>query len=269
MNYSIGEFSQIAMVTVKALRLYHEKGLLVPGFVDRESGYRYYDAEQVEDACIIQTLKEMGFSLAEIKEVFTDCDEDVDLVDRLREKKLGMENRIVAFKKSIQEIEVLVAASRMNAEVGDMDSGVEEKNLPDMLIAGHRIVGKYSDAGKGFRILGRRAGRYAKGRSMCLMFDGEYREEGANFEPCLEVKQHVEHEDIDCRILEGGVALTIVHKGPYERLSESYRKLFEVVKREGAKLKCPSREVYHKGPGMILRGSPAKYLTEIQLLVEA
>ena len=29
----------------------------------------------------------------------------------------------------------------------------------------------------------------------------------------------------------------------------------------------PTREIYHKGPGMIFRGSPKNYLTEIQFLV--
>jgi hypothetical protein len=30
----------------------------------------------------------------------------------------------------------------------------------------------------------------------------------------------------------------------------------------------PMREIYVKGPGMILRGNPKNYLTEIQILVE-
>jgi effector-binding domain-containing protein len=30
----------------------------------------------------------------------------------------------------------------------------------------------------------------------------------------------------------------------------------------------PSREVYLKGPGIIFRGNPKKYLTEIQILIE-
>ena len=30
----------------------------------------------------------------------------------------------------------------------------------------------------------------------------------------------------------------------------------------------PSREVYLKGPGMILRGNPKNYLTEIQIPVK-
>ena len=43
----IGDFSQLAQVSVRALRIYDEMGLLKPVHVDRFSGYRYYEAEQL------------------------------------------------------------------------------------------------------------------------------------------------------------------------------------------------------------------------------
>ena len=46
--FSIGEFSKITGLPVKTLRFYHEKRLLVPSCVDRETGYRYYDAANAE-----------------------------------------------------------------------------------------------------------------------------------------------------------------------------------------------------------------------------
>jgi hypothetical protein len=39
----IGEFSKLAQVSVKTLRYYDELGLLRPDWVDRYTGYRYYD----------------------------------------------------------------------------------------------------------------------------------------------------------------------------------------------------------------------------------
>jgi DNA-binding transcriptional MerR regulator len=38
--FKIGDFSKLSQVTVKALRLYDERGLLRPARVDRASGYR-------------------------------------------------------------------------------------------------------------------------------------------------------------------------------------------------------------------------------------
>ena len=45
---SIGEFARGSHLSVKALRLYDELGVLVPARVDEASGYRYYDAAQLE-----------------------------------------------------------------------------------------------------------------------------------------------------------------------------------------------------------------------------
>nr|WP_250122116.1 MerR family DNA-binding transcriptional regulator [Chroococcidiopsis sp. CCMEE 29] len=41
----IGDFSKLSHVTVKALRLYDQMGLLKPGWVDDFTGYRYYSAD--------------------------------------------------------------------------------------------------------------------------------------------------------------------------------------------------------------------------------
>ena len=40
--YRIGMFAAMNRVTVKALRFYEERGLLVPAYINDENGYRYY-----------------------------------------------------------------------------------------------------------------------------------------------------------------------------------------------------------------------------------
>jgi DNA-binding transcriptional MerR regulator len=45
---SIGEFARRSRLSLKALRLYDERGVLVPARVDQGSGYRYYDTAQLE-----------------------------------------------------------------------------------------------------------------------------------------------------------------------------------------------------------------------------
>ena len=52
-SYSIGEFSKVTGLSVKTLRFYHEKGILVPSSVDDLSGYRFYDESKVEKARVI------------------------------------------------------------------------------------------------------------------------------------------------------------------------------------------------------------------------
>jgi DNA-binding transcriptional MerR regulator len=66
---SIGEFARSSRLSVKALRLYDELGVLIPARTDRDSGYRYYDVTQLDDARLVAMLRQLEFPLAEIKEL--------------------------------------------------------------------------------------------------------------------------------------------------------------------------------------------------------
>lgn len=68
MRFSIGEFSKMTSLSIKSLRLYHEKKLLVPAEVDQFTGYRYYNEANYECAKSIKILKAFDFTLAEIRE---------------------------------------------------------------------------------------------------------------------------------------------------------------------------------------------------------
>jgi DNA-binding transcriptional MerR regulator len=66
---SVGEFARRSRLSVKALRLYDEIGVLVPARVDQSSGYRYYDVSQLQVARLIAMLRQLEIPLATIKEL--------------------------------------------------------------------------------------------------------------------------------------------------------------------------------------------------------
>jgi DNA-binding transcriptional MerR regulator len=66
---SIGEFARRSRLSAKALRLYAGLGLLSPARVDELSGYRYYEAAQLEQARLIATLRQVGVPLTTVKEL--------------------------------------------------------------------------------------------------------------------------------------------------------------------------------------------------------
>ena len=66
---SIGEFSARSRLSPKALRLYQELGLLEPAAVDPDTGYRSYEAGQLEQAHLIALLRRIALPLAEIKAI--------------------------------------------------------------------------------------------------------------------------------------------------------------------------------------------------------
>src|SRR5215213_8621982 len=62
----IGDFSKLSRVSIKTLRFYDEMELLKPVEVDRFTGYRYYEFDQLARLYRILVLKDLGFSLEEI-----------------------------------------------------------------------------------------------------------------------------------------------------------------------------------------------------------
>jgi len=64
---SIGRFSRLTGLGIKALRHYDEVGLLVPAAVDGDTGYRLYSAGQVAQAEAIGRLRRLDMPLDEIR----------------------------------------------------------------------------------------------------------------------------------------------------------------------------------------------------------
>jgi PPM family protein phosphatase len=54
---TIGQFSKISLLSIKALRLYDELELLQPAFIDPRTGYRYYDPAQASWARAIALVE--------------------------------------------------------------------------------------------------------------------------------------------------------------------------------------------------------------------
>ena len=81
----IGKMAAMNRVSVPTLRLYDEKGLLKPRYVDPETGYRYYDIDQNARLDMIAYMKELGMSLAQIAQVLQK--EDISLIEELLSQK--------------------------------------------------------------------------------------------------------------------------------------------------------------------------------------
>ena len=260
---SIGELSRITRLTVKTLRFYHEKGLLIPDRVDVGSRYRYYRSDAVERAETIVRLKEMGFSISEMQHILAVCREDLEVVDFVRDKMAEIDGKIRQLEETKRNLSLFMAT----AQKGEKESPgvVEMETIPGVLVASIRFKGRYSDIGGRFRTLFKCCGRYVNGSPMAVYYDGEYVEE-ADIEACVPVSREVSGDGVACRFLEGGEAVTLIHNGPYQDLGKSYRVLFEYCRTYDIQSVIPNREYYLKGPGMILKGNPARYRTKLVLM---
>jgi effector-binding domain-containing protein len=142
---------------------------------------------------------------------------------------------------------------------------INEGSADPQLIAGIRMKGRYSDCGAGFGKIGKAFGRYICGKPLLLHYDSEYRETDADFEACMPVRGGKSTAEIAVRELPGGRYVSLLHLGPYQELGRSYAKVLEYIREKGYEVVMPTREIYHKGPGMIFKGNPKKYVTEIQV----
>ena len=64
---SIGAFANLTRLSIKALRLYDQLGLLEPRHVDLQTGYRFYGIDQLSSARMIRNMREMDMPLATIR----------------------------------------------------------------------------------------------------------------------------------------------------------------------------------------------------------
>jgi len=66
---TIGEFSKMTYLSVKALRHYHDVGLLEPADIDPASGYRHYSADQVATAQAIRRFRDLDMPIEQVRTV--------------------------------------------------------------------------------------------------------------------------------------------------------------------------------------------------------
>ena len=92
--FRIGEFSQMAQVTIRTLRHYDELGLLKPVHIDRFTDYRYYTIEQLPRLNRILALKDLGFSLEQIAQSLKDDVSSEQLRGMLMMKQAELEQQV-------------------------------------------------------------------------------------------------------------------------------------------------------------------------------
>ncbi len=68
---SIGDFAKMTHLSVKALRHYHDVGLLDPAEIDASSGYRYYEPGQIVTAQVIRRFRDLGMPIDDIRALLT------------------------------------------------------------------------------------------------------------------------------------------------------------------------------------------------------
>ena len=94
----IKEFAEFTGVSVRTLHYYDEIGLLTPAYVDRFTGYRYYDEKSLLRMQEILFYRELDFSLKSIREILSSPNYDANRA--LKEQK----NLLILKKERLERL---------------------------------------------------------------------------------------------------------------------------------------------------------------------
>jgi effector-binding domain-containing protein len=254
----IGRFSLISHLSLKALRIYDKKGILVPAVKDRITGYRSYSVTQIGTAVTIRTLSVLGFSLDEISRILiakeTGDQETIrriiaDRRDQVRDE-IDRLQKISAILLQQEDTLELLPMSYTEPVIKDISPmrimSIREKGEYEAtigrLITQLCMISEQEGAGQsGLRIVG---------PPMSIYHDGEYKENDADIEVAFPILGRINSPDEHIRIstLNGGRFLSLIYKGPYIGIHEGWSKAYAYAAQKGLSLTIPGREIYLNDP---------------------
>ncbi|MCI8597239.1 MAG: MerR family transcriptional regulator [Lachnospiraceae bacterium] len=242
----IGEFSRICQVSVKTLHHYDKIGLLTPAEVDRFTGYRYYETEQIDTMNYIQRLKRYGFSLEDIQHLITISD-DKELADTLRRQrdKLKCEQQEMAI--ILNELQTHISLFERTGDIMTYQKGytIEIKNSPEMIALATRNKMGVDEFGKYYGTLFERVTKEhvtPTGLRGSRYYDDEFDCKSSDIELFMCIK---EKDKADISIEPCECAMT-VHHGGYSTLSEAYGAVVSWIAENGYEIAGAPFELYIK-----------------------
>lgn len=234
--FSIGEVAEIKDITIKALRYYHKMGILIPRYIDKKTGYRYYSIDQFIHIDIIKSCRELKTSIVELQEIFKNCNTD-ELLTFLQFKKYEAEEKIKKMQEVIRSIDSLNRTVETSKNILSNDEiAIKFFEQRYVIVASCKEVGSlqelryYSDLEKAIQDKG---GKMSMERGILYNVNAEL-----NVEPeyvfsrllensTIEAKQHI-------KILPEGKYLTLVYSKDNEE--ECRNKIIKYVKENNLKV---------------------------------
>ena len=237
-HYTSGEFARLCRTTKETLRHYDAVGVLKPAVVG-DNGYRYYTNGQFFEFDLITTLKEAGCSLAEIKS-YTEHYEAQDFLAVMKDKVRQLE----AEKQKIESMQRLLQRSIQTTEYALTEEyykprlvSCEEEYLITIKVA-HPNEQSFSDMVLSVR------DHYAhleernlwEEYSMGYIIMEENLKKGEYFESYYYTRIYSKREDERLQIRPAGQYVTMLHKGDYRTLPQSYEIIKAFIKEQGLEI---------------------------------
>lgn len=263
----IGEFSKLCHTSIKTLRYYEEKGLLIPAQIDAWTGYRFYRIDQVIQLSHILHLKSLGLSLNEIYDVLNQKDDQLKL-DLIQQKLKQCNLEISKLLSQKQQLETMIHLQNTQHPVTQPTI----RALPAHIAARHRQMIKNYDA---LTTLCTNTIAPEMMRLGCTCPEPQYsymikhsenhHHENIDITYCEAVGEMHENTDILQFFEVPAVkkALCYAHLGSYDSISDTLTKLITNMEANHCVPTDDTRFCFINGPWN--KQNPEEYLTEIQI----
>src|SRR6185312_13824202 len=131
--FSIGEFARHGRVSVRMLRHYDAIGLIRPACVDVATGYRFYEASQLDELNRVIALKDLGFTLQQVQAILEEKLSAAELRGMLRLRRVEIQATIDAETTRLARVEARLMTIEDGARVPA--DGVVVKRLAPVRVA--------------------------------------------------------------------------------------------------------------------------------------
>ena len=124
---TISEFGERTGLSIKALRLYEDKGILSP-HARSESRYRVYTDEQVSAAKRIVHYKHLGFTLEQIKALLRETNEQ-SLQELLEARLCESRKSVSQMRQQIKSLESILTSLKQDKELSETERSQVMENI--------------------------------------------------------------------------------------------------------------------------------------------
>ena len=266
----IGDFSKLSRVSIKTLRYYDDMELLQPIHVDEWTGYRYYSFEQLPRLNRILALKDLGFSLAEIRDFLEDVSLE-QLRGMLRVRQSEAQKRLEEEQERLARIEARLKQIEMESIMSQYDVVIKQVD-PIMVACVRETIPTYSQQGSLWNALeGYLALHNVRPNDPCftMYLDEEYKESNVDAMVCEPINVDLtESSRVKVQKLPGVETMACtVHHGPFTTIGEAHNAILKWIEDNGYRVNGPEREIY-LNPAKNGSQTDPKTVTEIQFPVE-
>ncbi|GAA3371203.1 MerR family transcriptional regulator [Streptomyces antimycoticus] len=131
--FTIGDFARHGRVSVRMLRHYDATGLLRPAHVDPATGYRYYSAAQLSRLNRVIALKELGFTLQQVRDIVDEKVGTEELRGMLRLRRAELEATVAAVAARLVQVEARLRSIESEGHMPTNDVVIKE--IPAVRVA--------------------------------------------------------------------------------------------------------------------------------------